>query len=50
MGAPLVTGACFPLARVLRLDLNMEVVPRLLHLDFSIDTVDVKFEAGTDLW
>ena len=28
----------------------MELVPRLLHLDFSVDTVDVKFETGTDLW
>jgi hypothetical protein len=35
---------------VLRLDLNMELIPRLLHLDFSVDTVDVKFETGTDLW
>lgn len=25
----------------------MELVPRLLHLDFSVDTVDVKFETGT---
>jgi hypothetical protein len=47
---PIVTGACFALARVLRLDLNMELIPRLLHLDFSVDTVDVKFETGTDLW
>ena len=28
---PLVADACFTLARVLRLDLNMELVPRLLH-------------------
>jgi hypothetical protein len=48
-GSPLVTNAYFPLARVLRLDLNMDLVPRLLHLDFSVDTVDVKFETGTDL-
>jgi hypothetical protein len=48
-GTPLVTGACFALARALRLDLNMELVTRLLHLDFSVDTVDMKFETGTDL-
>ena len=35
---------------MLRLDLNMELVSRLLHLDFSVDTVDVKFVTGTDLW
>jgi hypothetical protein len=46
---PLVAGACFALAQVLRLDLNIELVLRLLHLDFRVDTVDVKFETGTDL-
>jgi hypothetical protein len=45
---PLVAGARFALARVLRLDLNMELVPRLLHLD-CVDIVDVKFETGIDL-
>ena len=34
---------------LLRLDLNMELVPHLLHLDFSVDIVEVKFETGTDL-